>query len=904
MRAEKRVRLGTILLAAAILCLLAAGALLIACQHDGTADSKSAYELAVENGYTGTELEWLASLAGELGADGESAYEIAAQNGYTGTEAEWLDSLIGASGKDGADGKDGVQGPKGEQGIQGEKGDKGDQGEQGIHGEKGDKGDQGEQGIQGEKGDKGDQGEQGIQGEKGDKGDKGDTGAAGKSAYVLAVENGFQGDLAEWLSSLSQSDGVAGKSAYELAVDNGYQGTEVEWLLSLVGEDGEDGKSAYELAVDNGYEGSETLWLSSLVGAAGKSAYELACEDGFVGDLAAWLDSLAGEDGVDGVDGKNGKSAYELAVENGFDGSVTQWLASLVGASGEDGEDGKSAYEIAAENGYRGSQQEWLASLVGASGEDGEDGKSAYEIAVAHGYQLSEEEWLSSLAGKDGLSAYEIAVKNGFEGDEAAWLASLKGETGEQGSQGERGEPGVGIADAYVNDQLHLIIVLTNGKEIDAGYVGVSDDDDEGGETPPTATTYTVTFKDWNGTVLKTETVESGKAATEPADPSRAGYSFIGWDKTFDSITADLTVTAQYQKNGTPTMSVGSATAQAGSTGNALQVEITNNPGILGMNLKLEYNDDVITVTGISLGDAMADLSFTKPATYKNGCNLVFYGTEVAEIIDGEAFTIRYKVASDAPAGTYTVKLSGTDVKDTNKQNITLTYVTGTVTVSAGSNPGGGNEGGNDGGNEGGETPPVPTTYTVTFQDWNGTVLKTEAVDSGKAATAPTDPSRSGYVFIGWDKAFNNITGNLTVTAQYEKNTTPTLTVFSDTVSAGTTKNELPVIISNNPGILGMNLKLEYDDSVITVTRVSVGDAMADLSFTKPAVYKNGCNLVFYGTEVAEIIDGEAFILRFDVADDAPAGTYIIKLSGTDVKNTEKENVVLEFVTGVITVTD
>ena len=60
--------------------------------------------------------------------------------------------------------------------------------------------------------------------------------------------------------------------------------------------------------------------------------------------------------------------------------------------------------------------------------------------------------------------------------------------------------------------------------------------------------TYTVTFKDWDGSVLKTEEVESGSAATAPSNPSREGYEFIGWDKTFSNITSDLTVTAQYRK--------------------------------------------------------------------------------------------------------------------------------------------------------------------------------------------------------------------------------------------------------------------------------------------------------------------------------------------------------------------
>lgn len=51
--------------------------------------------------------------------DGASAYEVAVANGFEGTEAEWLESLIGpqgatgatgATGKDGADGKDGTDG--------------------------------------------------------------------------------------------------------------------------------------------------------------------------------------------------------------------------------------------------------------------------------------------------------------------------------------------------------------------------------------------------------------------------------------------------------------------------------------------------------------------------------------------------------------------------------------------------------------------------------------------------------------------------------------------------------------------------------------------------------------------------------------------------------------------------
>ncbi len=58
--------------------------------------------------------------------------------------------------------------------------------------------------------------------------------------------------------------------------------------------------------------------------------------------------------------------------------------------------------------------------------------------------------------------------------------------------------------------------------------------------------TYTVTFVDGN-TVLKTQEVEEGAAATAPAAPTKTGYTFDGWDKAFDNITSDLTVNAKWK---------------------------------------------------------------------------------------------------------------------------------------------------------------------------------------------------------------------------------------------------------------------------------------------------------------------------------------------------------------------
>lgn len=78
---------------------------------------------------------------GKQGADGLSAYQIAVDNGFTGTEAEWLASLKGEAGPQGPKGNTGstgATGPKGDKGDKGEKGMTGPQGPQGIQGEKGD----------------------------------------------------------------------------------------------------------------------------------------------------------------------------------------------------------------------------------------------------------------------------------------------------------------------------------------------------------------------------------------------------------------------------------------------------------------------------------------------------------------------------------------------------------------------------------------------------------------------------------------------------------------------------------------------------------------------------------------------------------------------------------------------
>ena len=72
------------------------------------------------DGYTPVKgTDYFDGAAGAIGADGPSAYEVAVTNGFVGTEPEWLASLIGPQGVKGDQGIQGTQGATGPQGIQG-----------------------------------------------------------------------------------------------------------------------------------------------------------------------------------------------------------------------------------------------------------------------------------------------------------------------------------------------------------------------------------------------------------------------------------------------------------------------------------------------------------------------------------------------------------------------------------------------------------------------------------------------------------------------------------------------------------------------------------------------------------------------------------------------------------------
>lgn len=184
-------------------------------------------------------------LQGPPGEKGKSAYEVAVDNGFVGTIAEWLSSLKGEKGLRGNDGVQGEQGLRGAPGSQGEKGLQGVPGERGPQGPKGEKGDVGERGPQGPKGDdglRGERGEQGVQGPVGPIGPQGPKGERGEQG-IQGVQ-GLKGDTGAigpvGPQGVQGPKGENGKSAYELAVIDGFNGDIRAWLSSLKGKDGSD----------------------------------------------------------------------------------------------------------------------------------------------------------------------------------------------------------------------------------------------------------------------------------------------------------------------------------------------------------------------------------------------------------------------------------------------------------------------------------------------------------------------------------------------------------------------------------------------------------------------------------------------------------------------------------------
>ena len=131
----------------------------------------------------------------------------------------------------------------------------------------------------------------------------------------------------------------------------------------------------------------------------------------------------------------------------------------------------------------------------------------------------------------------------------------------------------------------------------------------------------------------------------------------------------------------------------------------------------------------------------------------------------------------------------------------------------------------------------------------------------------------------------------------------PVIKMSSTTTPAGIPKVVLTVSVEDNPGIVGLELSLTYDDTQISLISAESGSAMNKLAFTAPASFSSGCKFLWDGLDIAddEIENGEVLTLTFSVPETVAPGDYniIMKVKAYDADLTQ---FTLKLVNGVITV--
>ncbi|MGN0824380.1 MAG: hypothetical protein ACI4MB_04855 [Candidatus Coproplasma sp.] len=324
-----------------------------------------------------------------------------------------------------------------------------------------------------------------------------------------------------------------------------------------------------------------------------------------------WLSTFKGEKGDQGIQGIQG--------EKGDQG--------VQGVQGEKGDQGVQGVQ-----GEKGEQ-----GIQGIQGEKGEQGNPG-------------ENGVDGVDGADGKSAYEIWLDAGNEGTEEDFLAYLKGEKGDKGEQGIQGEQGVSVVDAYINDEIHLILKLSDGSEIDAGYVGVA--------IPGETKTYTVTFMAEGVKVDVVNYQEGDLSVTEPAVPTKEGYT--GRWEEYTLSTGNITVNAIYTA-----IDSGAQEPDNGNTpdddninpddfisNEEYVIKVTSAGGLVlsGVKITALHSSGVELVSGVSDSNGkvilgLIDGEYTlqaDPATLPQG----YYISDTVYTTDEERTQVNYKIPS------------------------------------------------------------------------------------------------------------------------------------------------------------------------------------------------------------------------------------------------------------------
>ena len=337
---------------------------------------------------------------------------------------------------------------------------------------------------------------------------------------------------------------------------------------------------------------------------------------------------------------------------------------------------------------------------------------------------------------------------------------------------------------------------------------------------------YTVTFVDANGSTLKTELVAGGAAATAPEAPAaETGYHFVGWDTDFSAVNGDITVKATYEIN-TYTVIFNDY------NGNEISKQtLTHGAEVVIPADPTREADAQYTYTFAGWGEvaatATADATYT--ATYNatlNKYTVTFVGKDGAELKKQE---VEYGSAATAPEAPV---IEGWTFVSWDK---TFDNITGELTVKAIYS-------------EETETP----TYTVTWENWDGTRLELDVnqeLDATPEYNGET-PSKAAdaqytYTFAGWTPEIAPVTGDVTYVATFDK----VANKYTVTWNVNGTITTETYEYGQTPAFKGSTAKAE--DAQYTYTFTGWDKAIADVTDNveyvaqydqtcKHASYKNG----------------------------------------------------------------
>ena len=358
----------------------------------------------------------LLNLIGDTGEDGASAYEVAVENGFVGTEEEWLESLVGPQGEPFTyddftqDQLDGLQGPIGETGEDGEDGQdgKGWKAEgTGYDSDTGKVSFASDDGLGFTTGD--------LRGEKGQPGDG------------IHVQGSVDSEADLPPSGNEVGDGYIDNTTGDLWIwgDDGAW-HDVGHVQGPQGEQGEEGLSSYEVWLQTNPGGSESEYWDSLKGDTGPGwtggSYNSA--DGkvtFTSDdgLGFSTEDVRGEDGDDGDDN------FTIWLEDNPGGTKEEFWEEMKGDTGEQGPmkdvvvgttsslaptaDNQLRYAYVRASALTSHERLVLdfgipQGKTGDQGIPGTNGSGAYETYVeteesAGRVPLGPEEWLETLVG-------------------------------------------------------------------------------------------------------------------------------------------------------------------------------------------------------------------------------------------------------------------------------------------------------------------------------------------------------------------------------------------------------------------------------------------------------------------------------------------------------------------------